>query len=91
VAGRVQLRKTTDYEAEFWYAGGIGYIREEVWVDEKDVVVRSNLAFLLPQRSGIDNGRMLGFDNAHGIHERHYMDDVREVPFIRYAATANRF
>jgi hypothetical protein len=56
-------------------------VREEVWVDEGDLVVRYNLAFLLPHRLGADNGRVLGFDNAHGVHERHYMGDVRRVSF----------
>ncbi len=67
------------------------YRGEEVWVDEKDLVLRYNLAFLLPHRLGTDNGRVLGFDNAHGVHERHYMGDVRPVLFTDYAATAKRF
>ena len=60
-------------------------MREEVWVDERDLVVRYNLAFLLPHRLGADNGRVLG---AHGVHERHYMGDVRQVSYTNYAATA---
>jgi hypothetical protein len=62
-----------------------------VWVDGQDVVVRYNLAFLLPHLSRVDNGRVLGFDNAHGIHERHYMGEVKPVLFTRYAAIAKRF
>ncbi len=41
-------------------------MREAVWFDERDLVVRYNLAFLLPHLLGADNGRVLGFDNAHG-------------------------
>jgi hypothetical protein len=70
---------------------GFGIVREEVWVDEKDLVVRYNLAFLMPHKFGVDNGRVLGFDNAPGVHERHYVGDVRPVPFTHYAATAKRF
>jgi hypothetical protein len=84
-------RKKTDDETEFWCAGGVGIVREEVWVDENDLVVRYNLAFLMPHQLGADNGRVLGFDNAHGVHERHYMGDVRPVVFTHYAATAKRF
>jgi hypothetical protein len=69
----------------------VGIVREEVWVDENDLVVRYNLAFLMPHQLGADNGRVLGFDNAHGVHERHYMGDVRPVVFTHYAATAKRF
>jgi hypothetical protein len=88
---RSPLRKITDYETAFGCAGGIGILREEVWVNSKDEVVRYNLAFVVPHISGIDNGRVLGFDNAHGTHERHYMGDVQPVEFINYEATATRF
>ncbi|HET6220014.1 MAG TPA: hypothetical protein VFE27_23510 [Acidobacteriaceae bacterium] len=91
MARRGRPRKKTDDETEFWCAGGVGIVREEVWVDAKDLVVRYNLAFLLPHRFGADNGRVLGFDNAHGVHERHYMGDVSPVLFTHYAATARRF
>ena len=58
---------------------------------KNDLVVRYNLAFLVPHLFGADNGRVLGFDNAHGVHECHYMGDVRPVLFTDYAATAKRF
>jgi hypothetical protein len=85
------LRKETDYETRFRCAGGIGILREEVWVNGKDEVVQYNLAFLLPHLSRADKGRVLGFDNAHGTHERHYMGEARTVPFRGYLATAKRF
>ncbi len=66
-------------------------IREEVWVNPKDEVVRYNLAFLLPHLLGIDNGRVLGFDNAHGTHERHYMGKVTPAFFKDYVTTAELF
>jgi hypothetical protein len=88
---RTRLRKDTDDEARFRCAGGIGILREEVWVNEKSEVVRYNLAFLMPHLFMADNGRILGFDNAHGIHERHFMGEVQRVDFKSYSATANRF
>jgi hypothetical protein len=47
VGRKARPRKKTDDETEFWCAGGVG-VREEVWVDERDLVVRYNLAFILP-------------------------------------------
>jgi len=91
VGRRSRLRKDTDDEARFWCAGGTGILREEVWVNEEEEVVLYNLAFLLPHLSSVDNGRILGFDNAHGIHERHFMGEVNPVDFKSYSATANRF
>ncbi len=54
-------------------------------------VVRYNLAFLLPHRMGRDNGRVLGYDNAHGVHERHSLGTVTAVDFTDYLTTAERF
>lgn len=70
---KFRLRKDTGDEAGFWCAGGIGILREEVWVNAGENVVRYNLAFLLPHVSRVDNGRILGYDNAHAVHERHLM------------------
>jgi hypothetical protein len=88
---RSHLFKDTDYETKFWCAGGWGVLREEVWVDEGDEVIFYNLAFLLPHLTSIDNGRILGFDNAHGVHERHFMGEVLAVDFRDYDTTSRRF
>jgi len=87
----VSLRKVTDYETHFRCAGGVGVLREEVWVNAKQEVVRYNLAFLLPHLSRVDHGRVFGFDNAHGVHELHFMSHVKPAEFHRYPATARRF
>ncbi|MGA2570409.1 MAG: hypothetical protein ABSF23_07805 [Terracidiphilus sp.] len=86
-----RLCKDTDYETGFWCAGGAGILREEIWVDEHGDIARYNLAFLLPHLFYPDNGRVLGFDNAHGVHERHFMGTVQEVEFENFKSTANRF
>lgn len=86
-----RLRKDTDYETGFWCAGGVGILREEIWADEHGDVIRYNLAFLLPHLFYPDNGRVLGFDNAHEVHERHFMGTVTEVEFVNFDHTANRF
>jgi hypothetical protein len=91
MARRADLRKDTDYETRFRCAGGIGILREEVWVNVEGEVVRYNLAFLLPHITRVDKGRILGFDNAHGVHERHRDGDVRPVQFRGYLAMAKRF
>src|SRR5664279_4704571 len=88
---RGELRKETDYETRFRCAGGIVILREEVWVNEKDEAVQYNLALLLPHLFRADKGRVLGYDNAHGTHERHFMGEVKPAPFRGYPATARRF
>lgn len=84
-------RKETDYVTRFRCAGGIGILREEVWVNARGEVVRYNLAFLLPHLLKKDNGRVLGYDNAHGVHERHDQGVVQKARFKDYPSTAARF
>lgn len=91
MARSAELRKETDYETRFRCAGGIGILREEVWVNRRGEVARYNLAFLMPHLSRVDNGRVLGFDNAHGVHERHLNGTVSEVAYRGYSAVAKRF
>lgn len=86
-----RLWKDTDYETAFACGGGSGILREEVWVDAKAEIVRYNFAFLLPHLFYADNGRVLGFDNAHGFHERHFMGNAQVVELESYPDTANRF
>ena len=73
---------------------GGGILSFEVWGYEQKgvtVVTRYNLAYINHAIYQMDNGRVLGFDNAHDYHHRHYMGDVQTVEFISYEATLERF
>ncbi len=73
---------------------GGGLLSYEVWgfrEKGKTVVTRYSLAFVNHEIFEGDNGRVLGFDNAHGYHHRHYMDEIESVEFVRYETTLARF
>jgi hypothetical protein len=73
---------------------GGGLLSYEVWgyrSQEKTVVTRYNLAYINHAIYSGDNGRVLGFDNAHGYHHRHYMGTVESVEFESFEATQERF
>ena len=73
---------------------GGGLLSYEVWgykYKGKTVVTRYNLAYINPVIYGGDNGRVLGFDNAHEYHHRHFMGKVEAVEFESYEATLERF
>ena len=38
-----------------------------------------------------DNGRVLGYDVAHGYHHRHFMRRVEEIDFPGYEELSERF
>ena len=46
---------------------------------------------LIDLSNPLDNGRIVGYDNAHGDHERHWMGSVQSVGFISYERTLRRF
>lgn len=73
---------------------GGGILSFEVWgyiQDGKTVVTRYNLAYINPLIYQKDNGRVLGFDNAHDYHHRHYMGKVTPVEFLSYEEILERF
>jgi len=57
----------------------------------KTVVTRYNLAYINRAIHRGDNGRVLGFDNAHDYHHRHYMGKIEAVKFVSFEATQERF
>ncbi|MFA7241213.1 MAG: DUF6516 family protein [Sulfuricellaceae bacterium] len=73
---------------------GGGILSYEVWgysVNGKTVVTRYNLAYINHAIHSGDNGRVLGFDNAHDYHHRHYLGRVEPVAFTDYDAILARF
>jgi len=73
---------------------GGGLLSYEVWgyrLSSRIVVTRYNLAFINHAMHQGDNGRVLGFDNAHDYHHRHFMGKVQAVEFTSFEATLARF
>ena len=73
---------------------GGGLLSYEVWGHrerDKTVVTRYSLAYINRAIFQGDNGRVLGFDNAHGYHHRHFTGTIEPVDFVSYEATQERF
>ncbi|MBU2841666.1 transcriptional regulator [Acidithiobacillus thiooxidans] len=70
---------------------GNGQLRREVWVDERGEVTRYNLAYINHAICAVDNGRVVGYDNQHGYHHRHYLGDMNPIDFISFEDIEARF
>ncbi len=73
---------------------GGGLLSYEVWGYQergKTIVTRYNLAYINHAVYRGDSGRVLGFDNAHGYHHRHFMGKVEAVAFETFESTQERF
>ena len=77
-------RTTERYELLEAYLGGkrkLPLLKEEVWRDAAGAVTRYSLAYIDPEAFAGDNGRVLGYDNAHGYHHRHYCGEQTDFKF----------
>jgi hypothetical protein len=66
-------------------------LRREVWQTEDREVVRYSLAYINHRICGRDNGRVLGYDNSHDGHHRHFMGSVEPVELDSYEAIVEQF
>ena len=65
-------------------------LKEEVWF-EGNRLVKYSLAYINPRICAVDNGRVLGYDNTHQHHQRHFRGTTREIDFSGYPALVARF
>lgn len=65
-------------------------LKEEVWFEDEKVV-KYSLAYINPRICAADNGRVLGYDNTHEYHHRHFMGEVSDIQFVSYEELVTRF
>lgn len=65
-------------------------LKEQVWFEDGQIIAYS-LAYVNLKIFSRDNGRVLGYDNSHGYHHRHFMGMVEPIDFTSYEALAERF
>jgi hypothetical protein len=83
--------KVTDEAAVIQCAAGPGVIREETWEDAQGNLIRYNLAFINFHLCAKDNGRVLGYDTAHGRLHRHFAGKVEVIDPAPYDEVFERF
>ena len=66
-------------------------LRREICVDDQGRVVRHNLAYINPLIFSADNGRVLGYDSAHGQRHRHYKGRVSLTSAASFEEIEARF
>jgi len=89
---RIRLLEQERFELSKKSGGGI--LQYEAWGYEakrKTIVTRYNIAYINHTMFSGDNGRVLGYDNAHGYHHRHWMGTVEPFEFESYSSVVERF
>ena len=65
-------------------------VREDIWFEDGKVT-KYSLVYINPGMCSTDNGRVLGYDNNHGYHHRHFMGEVKSYRFSTYEKLLDRF
>ena len=64
---------------------GGGVLKERVIRElQSKKVISYALAYINPLIFSGDNGRVLGYDNAHGFSHKHFMGEMTREPFPGY-------
>ena len=66
-------------------------LKEEVWMTAEGRVTKYNLAYINHLICQKDNGRVLGYDNSHGVHHRHFMGEVELYKYQSYGLLTAEF
>ena len=66
-------------------------LKEEMWRAQDGQVVKYSLAYINPEICQVDHGRVLGYDNSHDHHHRHFMGGQESFEFTGYEALAAQF
>jgi hypothetical protein len=70
---------------------GGGIIKFEAWEYENDIV-KYNMVYINKNIFPNDNGRVMGYDNSHNFHHKHYFGQITELDnFINYQELVQRF
>jgi hypothetical protein len=70
---------------------GNGVVRRQVWINKEQKVTRYNLAYINHFLFHGDNGRVLGYDNAHGYHHKHYLGTIEPIEFETFEELEKKF
>lgn len=73
------------------YRKGNGILKYIVSIDKKGKITRYSLSYINFNIYTGDNGRVLGYDNCHGYHHRHYMGNENAIEFLSFEDIKDRF
>lgn len=85
------FKKVMDETVKLPNKEGNGVLRFSASVNSKGQVSRYSMAYINHNICRKDNGRVLGYDNDHGYHHRHYMGEIEKVDFTTHEYIAERF
>lgn len=68
-----------------------GILKFLVNTDMRGNLINYSLAYINPNICHKDNGRVLGYDNKHGYHHKHFMGIEEKINFTTFEDIQNSF
>ena len=92
MAGKLKFKKVVAEQFPIKPKRGGGIVKIDAWENNQRKVVKYSMAYINHQIFAEDNGRVLGYDNTHNYHHRHYFGEISEVEnFTNYQELVERF
>lgn len=86
------LSKVVDERFSIPRKRGGGLVRQEAWENSQGGIEKYAITYINPALPSDENGRVLGYDNAHSYHHRHYKGKIYPLTdFVSYEDIVNRF
>ena len=90
--GKTKFQKVVSEQFPVNHRKGGGILKIEAWENDKGEIVKYSIAYINHLIFSDDNGRVLGYDNTHDFHHKHYFGTISEVTdFISYQDLIKRF
>ncbi|MCC2666174.1 MAG: transcriptional regulator [Gammaproteobacteria bacterium] len=87
----IKYIKVTDDTIKLPEKQGNGTLKYSVRVDKNGNIARYSFAYINFHIYTGDNGRVLGYDNCHGYHHRHYMGKENKIVFSSFEDVLDHF
>ncbi len=90
--GKARFRKVVLEQYSVPNRRGGGLIKIEAWENDEGKVVKYSMAYINHLIFPEDNGRVIGYDNTHNHHHKHYFGKMSPTEgFINYQELVSRF
>jgi hypothetical protein len=82
---KIEFKKVISEQFSINPRKGGGILKIKAWENDKEEIVKYSIAYINHHVFSGDNGRVIGYDNSHDTHHRHYCGQISEVnDFISY-------
>jgi len=91
MAKKNQYTKVIDEKFIVPTQNGGGIIKFEAW-EYQNKIIKYNMVYINKSIFPNDNGRVMGYDNSHNFHHKHYFGEIYELTdFVNYQELVERF